>query len=100
MNQYELAAVTALVKAVEQLCDDGLPVTVATKRISTATTAGRERVISAVFIHNETAVANVHIAVDPDGTIYHYPLRENTEDVNAQVRTDLDVLATYIHDLI
>jgi len=63
MNQYELAAVTGIVEALDQ------PVTVSTKRTSGITTAGCERVTEVTFAHNDKSVS-VPIAVDTDGTIY------------------------------
>lgn len=96
MNQYELAAVTAIAEAVEQLCGDNLPVTVTTKRVSTVTEPGRDRITHVRFNHGDSHV-DVLIAVDHDSTIYRYPFRENDK---ASVRTDVDDLAMYIHDLI
>lgn len=66
MNQYELAAVTGIVEALDQ------PVTVSSARISSITAAGYGRVTKVVFAHNNKRVA-VLIAVDTDGTIYHWP---------------------------
>ena len=63
MNQYELAAVTGIVEALDQ------PVTVSTKRVSNITAAGSERVTQVTFAHNDKSVS-VPIVVDTDGTIY------------------------------
>ena len=94
MNQYELAAVTAIAEAVEQLYGDGLPVTVRTERLSKITEPGLNRVISVIFIHNETVVTDVYIAVDPDGTMYRYYPND------LPTPTNVDDLATYIYNLI
>lgn len=63
MNQYELAAVTGIVEALDQ------PVTVSTKRVSNITAAGSKRVTQVTFAHNDKSVS-VPIVVDTDGTIY------------------------------
>lgn len=86
MNQYELAAVIGIVEALDQ------PVTVSSKRISDITAAGYERVTQVVFAHNDKRVA-VLIAVDTDGTIYHWPehdeltfLAHTVEDMAEHIR--------------
>lgn len=79
MNQYELAAVIGIVEALDQ------PVTVSSKRIRSIT-AGHERVTQVVFTHNNKRVA-VLIAVDTDGTIYHWPEQVITvEDMAEHIR--------------
>ena len=71
MNQYELAAVTFIVKAVEMLCDDdNQSITATTKRVSEETKPGLDRVTNVVFAHNGTEIADIDISVDIYGTIY------------------------------
>lgn len=72
MNQYELAAVTAIVEALD------LPVTVSSERINKYTTAGRYRITEVAFTHGEVST-KVIISVDTDGTIYHWPFYTEPE---------------------
>lgn len=91
MNQYELAAVTFIVKAVDMLCDDGLPVTVTTKRVSEETKPGLDRVTNVVFVHNGKEIADLNISVDWEGTIY---LRHEDGQLT---KTRVSELADYIY---
>lgn len=91
MNQYELAAVTFIVKAVEMLCDDGLSVTVTAKRVSAETKPGTDRVTNVVFSHNNTPITNLNISVDPDGIIYLH------HEDNQPTKIRVSELADYIY---
>ena len=51
MNQYELAAVTGIVEALDQ------PVTVSSQRVSDITAAGYGRVTEVTFAHNDKRVS-------------------------------------------
>lgn len=80
MNQYELAAVTGIVEALDQ------PVTVSSKRVSDITAAGPNRVTQVIFAHNDKR-AVVLISVDTDGTIYLWPEQAITvEDMAEHIR--------------
>ena len=91
MNQYELAAVTFIVKAVEMLCDDGLPVTATTKRVSEETKPGLDRVTNVIFAHNGNNVVDLDISVDIYGTIY---IRHEDGQLT---KTRVSELADYIY---
>ena len=91
MNQYELAAVTFIVKAVEMLCDDGLPVTATTKRVSEETKPGLDRVTNVVFAHNDKEITDIDISVDIYGIIY---IRHEDDQLT---KTRVSELADYIY---